>query len=100
MLSFLFACTVALVYGVDFKINGETTYKDAKDTNVRGILINAIFDNYNPEYTYLFEYPDTNLWDPTRNTNEFVSNLTTYKEYGMVSFTVSLQGGNPFVCFC
>ena len=87
--------------GTNFKINGEITYNNAKNNDVHGLLINSrminsIFDNSAEEYNYLFKYPDTGKWDPTRNTNEFVSNLTTYKSYGMLSFTVGLQGGNPF----
>ena len=87
--------------GVNFKINGEITYKNAKNSNVHGLLmnsrmINAIFDNNKTEYNYLFTYPDTGKWDPNRNTNEYVGNLTKYKDAGMLAFTVGLQGGNPF----
>ena len=59
-------------------------------------MINAIFDNSNTKYNYLFNYPDTGKWDSTRNVNEFIGNLSLYKSYGMLSFTVGLQGGNPF----
>lgn len=87
--------------GTNFKINGEITYNSAKNKNVQGLLINSrmincIFDNSNTEYNYLFTYPDTGKWDPSRNTNEYVGNLTSYKEKGMLAFTVGLQGGNPF----
>ena len=93
--------TTVSVKREDFYINGEITYKDASNSNMPGLLlnsrmINSIFDNSATEYNYLFEYPDTGVWDPTRNTNEFVGNLSLYKSYGLLSFTVGLQGGNPF----
>lgn len=59
-------------------------------------MINAIFDDLDNTDIYLFKYPDTNQWDPNRNTNEFIGNLSLYKSYGLLSFTVGLQGGNPF----
>eukprot|EP01084_Bolivina_argentea_P002109 3875_1 len=93
--------TSVSIDGTNFKINGEITYSKAKNSNVHGLLINsrminAIFDNSKQEYNYLFTYPDTKKWDPQRNTKEYVGNLTKYKNYGMLAFTVGLQGGNPF----
>ena len=93
--------TTVSIVGENFYVNNEITYKGASNSNVQGLLINsrminAIFDNSATKYNYLFEYPDTGEWDPTRNTHEFVGNLSKYKEYGMLSFTVGLQGGDPF----
>ena len=42
-----------------------------------------------------WEYPDTNIWDPERNTDEFVDAMDSWKALGLLSFTINLQGGSP-----
>ena len=93
--------TTISISGKNFYINNKKTYSSSTFPHVPGLLINsrminAIFNNSNTEYNYLFEYPDTGKWDPIRNVNEFIGNLSLYKSYGLLSFTVGLQGGNPF----
>jgi hypothetical protein len=86
--------------GIDgrlFEINGRVTYPR---TAVRGLLLNsrmmnAVYDDENPDTTWQWEYPDTGQWDPERNTNEFVQRLPRYAEHGLNMVTVGLQGGNP-----
>jgi hypothetical protein len=58
-------------------------------------MVQAMFDDENPETVGYWRYPDTKIWDPDRNTNEFCANLPTYKEYGLLAVTVGLQGGGP-----
>ena len=58
-------------------------------------MVNAIFDDENPHTKHLWNYPDTNEWNPNRNTSEFIEMLPLYKNHGLLAFTVNLQGGAP-----
>ncbi len=85
----------------DFTINGILTYpnKEYKGHRVEGLLMNArmiqaIFDDLNPETRRMWDYPD-GPWDPDRNTNAFIAMLPEWKEAGLLGFTVGLQGGSP-----
>jgi hypothetical protein len=85
-----------------FYINGKPTYDGVKfDTLlIEGLLMNSrmvqgIFDDLNPETRARWRYPDTDQWDPDRNTNEFVRNMQIWHKYGLLSFTINLQGGSP-----
>jgi hypothetical protein len=89
--------TVVGITGTRFTINGQVTYPGRK---VRGLLLNsrmadAVFDDDNSQTVSRWAYPDTGVWDPQRNTNEFVAMLPTYASYGLKMVTVSLQGGLP-----
>jgi hypothetical protein len=89
--------TVVGISGTRFTINGQVTYLGRK---ARGLLLNsrmanAIFDDDNPQTVSRWAYPDTGVWDPQRNTNEFVAMLPSYASYGLNMVTVSLQGGLP-----
>ena len=91
--------TVSIKDG-DFYINDELTYKSAANSNVHGLLmlsrlIQGVFDDYNTSTVHLWDYPDTKQWDPMRNTQEFVGNMSLWREKGLLSFTVGLQGGSP-----
>ncbi|MEN2284252.1 hypothetical protein AAGF08_19060 [Algoriphagus sp. SE2] len=59
-------------------------------------MVQGVFDDLNPETIKNWEYPNTKKWDPDRNTNEFVEQMKVWKSYGLLSFTVNLQGGSPF----
>ena len=66
---------------------------------VEGLLLNArfvqgIFDDRNPETRKLWNYPD-GAWDPDRNTREFVAMMPQWRNSGLISFTINLQGGSP-----
>ena len=58
-------------------------------------MVNAMFDDENPHTKHLWNYPDTNEWNPDRNTAEFIKMLPVYKNHGLLAFTVNLQGGAP-----
>ena len=66
-----------------------------KGTPAEGLLINSRmiqgisdgFDNWS--------HPDTNKWDPERNTKEFVENMVVWKSKGLNGFTIGMQGGSP-----
>ena len=86
--------------GTQFFINGEVTYRGRsyRGQSLEGLLFNsrmiqAVFDDENPETAKLLAYPDTGTWDAERNTDEFCAVLPVYKRHGLLAFTVGLQGG-------
>jgi hypothetical protein len=91
-----------------FLINGRPTYEGRTWTTsyggeyrVEGLLMNArlvqgIFDDLNPQTRGQWGYPDTGRWDPDRNTQEFVDAMAAWREHGLLSFTINLQGGCPY----
>lgn len=88
------------IEGTRFCINGKPTYEGVtyRDKPVEGLLFNsrmvqAIFDDDNPETAVHWSYPDTGQWDPDRNTNEFCAALPEYRCHGLLAVTVGLQGG-------
>lgn len=90
------------IQGEQFFINGEPTYKGRVWNNhrIEGLLLNSrmvqgIFDDQNPQTRHLWNYPDTGIWDPERNTREFLAAMPVWRSYGLLAFTVNLQGGNP-----
>ena len=85
-----------------FFINGVPTYAGVtwNGCKVEGLLMNArlvqgIFDDMNPETVTRWKYPDTGAWDPERNTREFVDAMQSWRNAGLLSFTINLQGGSP-----
>ncbi|PZX50725.1 hypothetical protein LV84_03917 [Algoriphagus ratkowskyi] len=68
---------------------------------IAGLLMNSrmvqgVFDDLNPETVKNWIYADTKKWDADRNTDEFVTNMSVWKSYGLLSFTLNLQGGSPY----
>lgn len=93
---------VVSIEGNMFLIDGAPTYPGRywNGNKVEGLLLNSrmvqgVFDDENPETRELFNYPDTGVWDPDRNTDEFVAAMPIWSSYGLNSFTVNLQGGSP-----
>lgn len=91
------------INGNQFLINDQPTYTGRvwKGNKIEGLLMNSrmvqgVFDDLNPETIKNWEYPDTQTWDPDRNTREFVEQMPIWKSYGLLSFTINLQGGSPF----
>lgn len=85
-----------------FEINGSLTYEGRfwEGNKIEGLLFNSrmvqgIFDDLNPNTAKLFAYPDTNVWDPERNTDEFIAAMAEWKQNGLLAFTLNLQGGSP-----
>ena len=83
-------------------INGRPTYEDRtwEGRSIEGLLMNsrmvqAVFDDCEPETRGLWAYPDTGVWDPERNTREFIAALPRYRAHGLLAVTVGLQGGGP-----
>jgi hypothetical protein len=93
--------TTVAIEGEDFHINNKPTYPGRRwqDHRIEGLLLNSrmvqgIFDDLNPETRSKFDYPD-GPWDPDRNTNQFLASMATWREHGLLSFTINLQGGSP-----
>ncbi len=58
-------------------------------------LVQALFDDRNPETVGRWAYPDTRRWDPQRNLREFLAAMPVWRRHGLLAFTVNLQGGSP-----
>ncbi len=87
-----------------FMINGEPTYKGRSwhGRTIEGLLLNsrmvqATFDDRNPETASKWAYPDTKKWDANRNTAEFIEMLPVWRRHGLLAVTLNLQGGSPKV---
>jgi hypothetical protein len=94
--------TLVEISGQAFVINGAPTYpgRAYQGMKTEGLLPNsrmvqAIFDDMNPETLGNWAYPDTGVWDPERNVAEFIAALPSYREAGLLAFTTNLQGGMP-----
>eukprot|EP00483_Globobulimina_turgida_P002821 UN02826 len=108
MTSVILAATVAYcgktkvsIKGEDFYINEQITYPLTQQETVEGLLFNSrmiqgVFDDYNSSTVDNWKYPDTQKWDPMRNTQEFVGNMSLWKQHQLLSFSVGLQGGCPY----
>ena len=90
------------IEGDRFFINGEPTYKGRtfRGHRIEGLLLNsrmvqATFDDANPETRSRWAYPDTGVWDPERNVREFLAPLPIYRAHGLLAVTVNFQGGSP-----
>lgn len=91
------------IRGEQFFINGQVTYAGAtwRGKSVEGLLMNTrmvqgIYDDLNPETVNRWVYPDTDKWDPDRNTDEFIAAMPSWRDHGVLGFTINLQGGNPY----
>ena len=94
--------TVVSIKGDHFLLNGKPTYEKRywKDYKIEGLLLNSrmvqgIFNDFNPETVNKWIYPDTKKWDADRNTKEFILNMEKWYCYGLLSFTINMQGGSP-----
>ena len=94
--------TFVSIVGEDFYINGAPTYKDRQwqGHRIEGLLLNsrmvqATFDDQNPETVSMWKYPDTREWNPERNVSEFLAAMPQWRAHGLLCFTVNLQGGAP-----
>lgn len=95
--------TEVSIQGEKFLINGEPTYKGRtwNGCPIEGLLMNtrmvqATFDDLNPQTRHHWVYADTGIWDADRNTSEFLASMPTYRDHGVLAFTVNLQGGSPY----
>lgn len=94
--------TVVTIKGEDFFINGKITLEGRRlnDIPLEGLLPNSrmvqgIFDDLNPETRQLWKYPDSGVWNPDRNTGEFIAAMPLWRNSGLLAFTLNIQGGSP-----
>lgn len=94
--------TTVSISGEGFHINGKPTYQGRAwhGHSIEGLLFNnrvvqATFDDLNPETVSRWNYPDTAKWDPERNVKEFLNAMPEWKRHGVLAFTVNFQGGSP-----
>lgn len=94
--------TVVSIVGDQFHINGQPTYAGRvwRGHKIEGLLLNsrmvqATFDDLNPETRSRWAYPDTGVWDAERNLNEFLAAMPLWRAHGLLAITVNLQGGSP-----
>lgn len=100
--------TEVKIIGEQFYINDVPSYQGQTWTTsyggeypVEGLLMNArlvqgVFDDLNQETRGQWVYPDTRVWDPDRNTQEFIDAMASWREHGLLSYTLNLQGGCPY----
>jgi hypothetical protein len=94
--------TTVSIRGDMFLINGVPTYKGRmwNGKRIEGLLMNSrmvqgTFDDLNLETAKRWVYPDTKIWDPDRNTSEFIAAMPEWRKHGLLGITLNLQGGSP-----
>jgi len=56
--------------------------------------VQGVFEDLNPETRAGWAYRDTGLWNPERNTAEFIAAMPSWRANGVLAFSLNLQGGN------
>ena len=94
--------TTVSIRADQFLLNGRLTYagRTWRGMKIEGLLLNSrmvqgIFDDANPDTRPRWAYPDTKIWDPDRNTREFLAAMPEWRRHGLLAFTINLQGGSP-----
>ncbi len=94
--------TAVSIVGDEFYINGKPTYAGRvwQGRRIQGLLFNsrmvqATFDDRNPDTVKQWAYPDTKAWDAERNTREFIATMPEWRRHGLLALTLNLQGGSP-----
>lgn len=92
--------TEVSIHGTEFWIDGKPTYagRTFEGHKIQGLLFNvravqATFDDANATTCHFWAYPDTGVWDPDRNTDEFCAALPSWRDHGVLAFTINGQGG-------
>ncbi len=94
--------TTVSIVGEAFHLNGKPTYAGRvwNGHKIEGLLLNsrmvqATFDDLNPDTRDRWAYDDTKKWDAERNLREFLAALPMWRKHGLLAITVNLQGGSP-----
>jgi hypothetical protein len=94
--------TQVAIVGDAFHINDRPTYAGRiwQGHKIEGLLMNsrmvqATFDDLNPQTRDRWAYPDTQAWDADRNLREFLAAMPRWRERGLLAITINLQGGSP-----
>src|SRR4051794_29919657 len=83
--------TAVSIRGEQFLLNGTPTYPGRvwNGKKVEGLLLNvrmvqAIFDDRNPQTVGRWAYPDTRKWDAERNPREFLAAMPGWRRHGLL----------------
>lgn len=94
--------TKITIEGTKFLIDGKPLHEGRvyKGQPIEGLLYNcrmvqALFDDENPDTVHQWNYPDTGKWDAERNLAECIAMLPEYLAHGCTAITINLQGGMP-----
>lgn len=94
--------TSVSIAGEAFHINERPTYagRSWNGKRIEGLLFNcrmvqATFDDLNPQTCERWAYPDTKAWDADRNLREFLAAMPEWRKHGLLAVTINLQGGSP-----
>jgi hypothetical protein len=94
--------TEVTIQGDQFFINGQVTYagRSWKGHRIEGLLMNsrmvqATFDDLNPDTRKQWRLPDGTEWDADRNTTAFIEAMPQWRRHGLLGITLNLQGGSP-----
>src|SRR5258708_39473938 len=97
--------TSIAIHGEDFWLNGAPTYagRTWMGHRVEGLLLNsrmvqATFDDLNPDTRARWAYPDTGRWDPERSVQAFLDMLPVYRQHGLLAVPVPCQRGSSGGC--
>lgn len=90
------------IQGDKFYFDGALTYSDFPGARPEALgrlmnsrMVQATFDDENPETVRFFDYPDGSPFDPDRQTDEYIAALPSYRGQGVIANTVNFQGGFP-----
>jgi hypothetical protein len=90
------------IRGEDFWVDGAPTYSGRwwRGLRIEGLLLNArmvqaTFDDLNPETRSRWAYPDIGRWDAERNVREFTAMLPEYRQHGLLAITVNFRAAAP-----
>lgn len=94
--------TEVSIHGEQFYLNGTPTYKGRsfEGHRIEGLLLNSrmiqgIYEDLNPETASRWNYPDGKKYSAERNTREFLAAMPSWRKYGLLAFTIGIQGGSP-----
>jgi Calx-beta domain len=91
------ASTAVTIQGEKFLINGVRTFAGGQldGTLPNSRMVQATFDDANPATVGNWKYPNGSAYSATRQTNEFIAALPSYRAKGLLAVTVNFQGGDP-----
>jgi hypothetical protein len=58
-------------------------------------MVQATYDDLNPETVKRWAYLDSGKWDAERNVSEFIAAMPKWRAHGLLAVTVNFQGGSP-----
>ncbi len=95
--------TIVTIKGNRFFINGKPTLQGCcwRGQTLEGLLPNSrmvqgIFDDLNADTRQLWNYPDSGKWSAERNNREFLLAMKSWRDHGLLAFTINIQGGSPY----